>query len=141
MDIYNEYAKHREARVGNQQVVQAWIDGKTSVRGRVSPENGRQRLWVENDVLTSYSTPIAVINRGSQIIKLNKEKYSLTTTMQQSDVVRVAGQNGYKVIEVGPNELNFSEDEHMQELRQQFRSIAPEDIQALEPKEPEEPQQ
>jgi hypothetical protein len=137
MDIYNQY-RSRYARVGNQRIIQAWIDGATNIPGRRGMY-GDQRLWVENDVLISYKTPIAMINRSTNRIRLNKRKYSLTTTVQQGDVQRVALQNGYKVVEVGPGELNFDENEQMQELRQQFRSIAPEEVQMLEPIEPEEP--
>lgn len=60
-------------------------------------------MTLRDNVIYSYSTPIAYIANG--VMHLNTEKYSATTSRQQSGLIYISGEYGLRVIECTEEEL------------------------------------
>lgn len=89
-------------RVQNEKIIKAWLDGrKATSRVRDIDTGVIERgasISTDGKKLYSYWTPIAWHEDG--VVVVNMRKYSLTTTMQQSDLKQILAQRDikYKVI-------------------------------------------
>lgn len=90
-------------RVQNEKVIKAWLDGRkatSQVRDIADGYYMRKGASISTDgkKLYSYWTPIAWYEDGGVVVDMRK--YSMTTTMQQSDLKQILAQRDikYKVI-------------------------------------------
>ena len=60
-------------------------------------------MTLRDNVIYSYETPIAYISNG--VMYLNMEKYSATTTMQQTGLLYIASQYSLRVEKVTEQEV------------------------------------
>lgn len=60
-------------------------------------------MTLRDNVIYSYATPIAYISNG--VMYLNTEKYSATTSRQQSGLINISGQYNLRVVECIEDEL------------------------------------
>lgn len=83
----------------------AWHNGKKyASSGCGCSYGGKQSMSLDENLIYSYSTPIAYINNG--IMYLNTDNYSVTTSRQQSDLAYCASSlHGLKVQRVTESEL------------------------------------
>ena len=90
-------------------LIEKWLSGKktdsgastgySSYMGGFGGGTSSPRMSVRDDVLYSYDTPIALIDREDNTVMLNSKKYSNTTTRQQRGVEAVAAHLGFEVVE------------------------------------------
>lgn len=90
-------------RVQNEKIIKAWLDGRKAsspvrdIDTGVFTERGAS-ISTDGEKLYSYWTPIAWREDGGVVVDMRK--YSLTTTLQQSDLKQILAQEDikYKVI-------------------------------------------
>lgn len=90
-------------RVQNEKVIKAWLDGHVAtspvrdIPNGVFIERGAS-ISTDGEKLYSYWTPIAWREDGGVVVDMRK--YSLTTTMQQSDLKQILAKENieYKAI-------------------------------------------
>lgn len=76
--------------------MKAWKAGKKYACFQAS-------MTLRDNVIYSYETPIAYIRYG--VMHLNTEKYSKTTSRQQSDLINISGEYDLCVVECTEDEL------------------------------------
>lgn len=86
-------------------ILLAWSHGKQHASsGCGSSYYGTPSMTLRGNVIYSYDTPIAYIANG--VMHLNSEKYSSTTSRQQSGLAYWAShQYGLKVVECNESEI------------------------------------
>lgn len=85
-------------------IMLAWSQGKQHASsGCGCSYSGKQSMTLEGNTIWSYSTPIAHIKDG--VMHLNTEKYSVTTTRQQSGLLNISGQYGLRVVKCTEKEV------------------------------------
>lgn len=85
-------------------IMRAWSQGKQyATSGSGCSYGGKQSMTLEGNTIWSYSTPIAHIKDG--VMYLNAEKYSATTSRQQSGLLNIAKDYGLRVEEVTEQEV------------------------------------
>lgn len=90
-------------RVQNEKIIKAWLDGRKAtsrvrdIANGVFVERGAS-ISTDGKKLFSYWTPIAWREDGGVVVDMRK--YSLTTTMQQSDLKQMLAERNinYKAI-------------------------------------------
>jgi hypothetical protein len=76
--------------------MKAWYAGKKYACFQPS-------MTLRDNVIYSYATPLALIKNG--VMHLNSEKYSATTSRQQSGLINISGDYNLRVIECTEDEL------------------------------------
>lgn len=90
-------------RVQNEKIIKAWLDGRVAtspvrdIPNGVFIERGAS-ISTDGEKLYSYWTPIAWREDGGVVVDMRK--YSMTTTMQQSDLKQILAKENieYKAI-------------------------------------------
>ena len=95
--------------MSNEKVIRAFLNGyqaQTPLRDiqGVYIYKGRT-LWTKGNVLVNYSTNMARLDIENNIVYVNKNKYSSTTSKIQTQIKSLASQYGYQVVEVEPQEV------------------------------------
>lgn len=95
--------------MNNERVIRAFLRGeqaKTPLREiqGVYIYKGRT-LWTNGNILVNYSTNMAKLDIENNVVYINKNKYSRTTSKIQTQIKSLANQYNYQVIEVEPKEL------------------------------------
>lgn len=90
-------------RVQNERVIRAWLDGRKATSGVRDIPNGYfmergASISTDGEKLYSYWTPIAWREDGGVVVDMRK--YSLTTTMQQSDLRYILSESGIEYKEI-----------------------------------------
>lgn len=90
-------------RVQNEKIITAWLEGRKATSAVRDIPNGvfverGASISTDGKKLFSYWTPLAWYEDG--VLVVDMRKYSLTTTMQQSDLKQILAQKDikYKVI-------------------------------------------
>jgi hypothetical protein len=94
-------------------IMSAWHAGKKSASsGCGCSYSGKCSMTLDENVIYSYVTPIAYIKDG--VMYLNGEKYSRTTSRQQSDLAYCASHYyGLKLEYVTESELRDNAKRHL----------------------------
>lgn len=77
----------------NEQVMENFLDG-----GRPSGRNSTGSVYFIGDLLYSYGYHHVLARKGNNAIRVNSKKYSVTTSKQTSQFVRVATRRGFTVV-------------------------------------------
>lgn len=96
--------------MNNERVIRAFLRGEQSKTPLREIQNGYytykgRTLWTNGNILVNYSTNMAKLDVENNIVYVNKNKYSRTTSKIQTQIKSLANQYDYKVIEVEPKEL------------------------------------
>jgi len=88
------------------EISDAFATGLRSGKARADARFPEGRVFISGDTIFSFGRhfPIAV-KTGEKIAVINKDKFSVTTTKQQSQVALALSRQGFKTREVGTAEI------------------------------------